>query len=304
MNVFFKKWVRFLIGARTEIVVALDWTDFDKDDASTLAIHLLTRHGRASALIWKTFSKKKLKNHRNDFEDELLVMFKDALPPGVKVTVLADRGFADVKLYAFLRELGFDFIIRFKGNTKIAFNQTKKSARAWLLPKAEALKLVSVGVTGDGYYLPAFVCMHDTKMKEAWFLAVSNPILSAAQAVKLYGGRFSIEEAFRDIKDSKYGMGLSGVRISSPQRRDRLLLLCAIASTLLTLLGAAGEAIGLDRSLKANTSPKRTHSLVFQGAHYFAAMLTMRDSDLIPLLEKYREFLAQHEVFSGTFWII
>jgi hypothetical protein len=31
-------WVPFVIGPRKEIVVALDWTEFDKDDQSTIAL--------------------------------------------------------------------------------------------------------------------------------------------------------------------------------------------------------------------------------------------------------------------------
>ncbi len=46
-------------------------------------------------------------------------------------------------------------------------------------------------------------------------------------------------------------MGLSVLRIGDPQRRDRLLLLNALAILLLTLLGAAGESLGMDRSLSS-----------------------------------------------------
>lgn len=299
---FFKKWVRYLVGQREKIVVAMDWTDFDKDGQSTLAIHLITRHGRASALVWKTFSKKDLKGNRNDFEDEVLVLLKNCLPPNVHATILADRGFGDVKLYAFLRELGFDFVIRFKGNTKIKSQNQIKKAKSWLLTTGEALKLTGVHVTGEGYYLPAFVCVHDIKMKDAWFLAVSDTELTASEAVKLYGRRFSIEEKFRDIKDPHFGMGLSQTRISSTRRRDRILMLCAIATTLLTLLGAAGESIGLDRGMKANTSKKRSHSLLNQGGHYLRCIPKMRREDeLSKLMEKYRELLCEHEAFSGIF---
>jgi len=299
---FFKKWVRYLVGQREKIVVAMDWTDFDKDGHSTLAIHLITRHGRASALVWKTFSKKDLKGNRNDFEDEVLVLLKNCLPENVRATVLADRGFGDVKLYAFLRELGFDFVIRFKGNTKIKSQNQIKKAKSWLLTTGEALKLTGVHVTGEGYYLPAFVCVHDIKMKDAWFLAVSDTELTASEAVKLYGRRFSIEEKFRDIKDPHFGMGLSQTRISSTRRRDRILMLCAIATTLLTLLGAAGESIGLDRGMKANTSKARSHSLLNQGGHYLRCIPNMRREDeLNRLMEKYRELLCEHEAFSGIF---
>ncbi len=46
-------------------------------------------------------------------------------------------------------------------------------------------------------------------------------------------------------------MGLSVLRIGDPQRRDRLLLLNALA-ILLTLLGVAGESLGMDRSLRTS----------------------------------------------------
>lgn len=71
------------------------------------------------------------------------------------------------------------------------------------------------------------------------------------------GRRFTIEETFRNLKDPGFGFGLSHVRIRDPHRVDRLILLFAIAHALLTLLGAASEATGLDTMLKAKTSNKR-----------------------------------------------
>ena len=50
-----------------------------------------------------------------------------------------------------------------------------------------------------------------------------------------------VEESFRDVKDLRFGMGLSSFRIAETDRRDRLLLLSALTCALLTLLGAAGE---------------------------------------------------------------
>ena len=45
-------WVKFVLGARKEIVVALDWTDFEKDDHATLCAYAVTSHGRATPLTW------------------------------------------------------------------------------------------------------------------------------------------------------------------------------------------------------------------------------------------------------------
>jgi hypothetical protein len=102
-------------------------------------------------------------------------------------------------------------------------------------------------------------------MKDPWCLATSHADKAGAEIVKLYGKRFTIEETFRDVKNLRFGMGLWDTRISEPERRDRVLLVGAIATALLTLLGAAGEALGLDRMLKANTVKTRTHSLLNQG---------------------------------------
>lgn len=93
------------------------------------------------------------------------------------------------------------------------------------------------------------VVVHAKNMKEAWCLATSLSERKASEIVKLYGRRFTIEETFRDQKNFRFGMGLSATHIGTPARRDRLLLLAAIAQA---LLGAAGEACGLDRLMKTN----------------------------------------------------
>ena len=65
------------------------------------------------------------------------------------------------------------------------------------------------------------------------------------------------------------------LRIADPERRDRLLLLSAFAILLLTILGTAGESLGMDRLLKTNTSKRRTHSLFRQGCMLYDWMPTI-----------------------------
>ncbi len=194
----FAPWVREVVGQRKAIVVAMDWTDFDADNQATLALSLITRHGRATPLLWLTVDKDELKDQRNDFEDlcltsgipsfrerpdfgafrpsrrangepegpafvvarplsrrlrdpnlhfrscqyetrrikmptsscilalekmrgwlSCLTHLKAILPEGVAVTILADRGFGDVKLFEFLNSLGFGYVIRFRGNVHV-----------------------------------------------------------------------------------------------------------------------------------------------------------------------------------------
>jgi hypothetical protein len=138
-------------------------------------------------------------------------------------------------------------------------------------------------------------------MKEAWCLATSYTDKTAAEVVKLYGRRFTIEESFRDTKDLHFGLGLSATRIGDPKRRDRLLLIGALAMALLTLLGAAGESLGMDRMLKANTSKKRTHSLFRQGLLYYDKIPNMRADELKPLLEAFVALLSTQPLCQTVF---
>lgn len=295
-------WVAFVLAKRTEAVVALDWTDFDDDDQTTLVLNLITTHGRATPLLWKTVPKAGLKHHRNDHEDALLLQLRLAVPDDVRVTVLADRGFGDQKLYTLLQDLGFDFVIRFRGCIHVtAATGITHTAREWLRPDGRVRALRRAAVTAAATPVAQVVVVHARGMKDAWYLATSRADLTGAQCVRLYARRFTIEENLRDTKDLHFGLGLSATHIGVPERRDRLLFLVALAEALLTLLGAAAETLGLDRRLKSNTVARRTHSLFRQGSFWYRAIPTMREERLRALMAAFADLLAQHNVTKQLF---
>jgi hypothetical protein len=86
-------------------------------------------------------------------------------------------------------------------------------------------------------------------------------------------------------------MGLAAVRIGDPQRRDRLLLLNAFAMLFLTMLGEAGEVLGMDRRLKVDTAKRRTLSLFRQGCMLYDLIPTMPETCLRPLIETFLQML-------------
>jgi hypothetical protein len=103
----------------------------------------------------------------------------------------------------------------------------RRPASQWLHETGRARLLKDMAVTADCYILPAVVVVHDKRMKGAWRLATNRTDLKAADIVKLYGKRFTIEETFRDTKDVHFGMGLRATHVGDSSRPDRLLLLGA-----------------------------------------------------------------------------
>jgi hypothetical protein len=298
----FAHWVPYVLAARQEIVVALDWTDFDADGHSTIGLYLVTGHGRATPLVWMSVKKAELKGQRNVYEDTVLLRLQEVLPPGVKVTVLADHGFGDQNLYALLTDLGFDFIIRFRGVVVVESRDGEvRPASEWVPPNGKTRHLTDARVTADRYPVDSVVCIKARGMKDAWCLAVGGATITGPTAVKLYARRFTIEETFRDTKDPRYGLGLSATHVRDVRHRDRLLLICAMAMTLLTLLGAAGESLGMDRMLKANTVKTRTHSLFRQGCHYYASIPAMKQALLEPLVQRFGEYVLGQPVYVHAF---
>jgi hypothetical protein len=300
----FARWVPQQIAGRQDILVAMDWTDFDHDDQATLVLGLVTGHGRAAPLLWLTVWKEELKNQRNDYEDACLRRLCELVPSGCRVTILADRGFGDQKLFAFLGELGFDYVIRFRGNIHVtdADGQTKPAVE-WVGKAGRARKLRDACVTAKGQQVGAVVCVQAKGMKEPWCLATSQREATAATLVNHYARRWTIEPQFRDTKDLQFGMGLSSTRIGEPTRRDRLLLISAFATELLTLLGAVGEALGMDRLLKSNTSKTRTHSLFRQGCMLYDLIPNMPEHRLLPLIQKFNEAVSNAAMLTPVFAI-
>src|SRR5450432_839557 len=180
-----------------------------------------------------------------------------------------------------------------------------------------ARKLRGARVTAShAYQVGAVVCVHARDMKEPWCLAASDAEAPAGTLIKQYARRWTIEPSFRDTKDLRFGMGDAGkgsagasrwkarggmaeIRIAEPERRDRLLLISAFAMALLTMLGTAGESLGMDRLLKSNTSKTRTHSLFRQGCMLYELIPNMPDHRLVPLMACFAEMLVSSGLFGG-----
>jgi hypothetical protein len=83
-----------------------------------------------------------------------------------------------------------------------------------------------------------------------------------------------------------------------------LLLVSAMACALMTLLGAAGESLGMERYLKANTDKTRTYSLWRQGCMDYQSLPMMPEAQLHPLMERFAQLVCEQPAFRETFGLI
>ena len=292
-------WAKHAIGDATQIMAAMDWTDFHADEHTTISINLLTHHGRAIPLLWKTVESSSLKSNRCRHERELLLRLKNCIAPTTKVTILADRGFSSQSFFRFFdEELKFQYLIRTRSNIYVTdSHEEKKRAREWLHPAGRTVILKDIKVTADKYPVSVFVCCQKKDMKEPWYLLSNIQDILPAHLVPLYAKRWSIKPFFRDLKDIRFGVGLSSTHLGTPERRDKMLFIFAMATALTTCLGEAGENIGFARKLKVNTVKTRTHSLFTQGLYYYESFRNFTELEKSCLLESFQEVLGR-----SSFW--
>ena len=266
--------VTAVVGKRKQIDVSMDWTDFDKDDQTTLALSLILKHGRAVPIVWVTARKSSLKDRQTTFERTAVQMLKEALPEDVRVTLIADRGFGNMLLFDHLRDIeGFDFIIRFRQGFRLHSDNYSGKAKDAVYRNGRVRLFQNAYLTGDKRGPYTVVLYKAAKMKDSWCLATSLKTTDGMDVVRKYGHRFECEEGFRDLKDWRFGLALKHTTIGDEARREQLLFPFALAAYLLTLVGISSERLGCDRLLRANTSSKRTHSLFRQGREIVSGAL-------------------------------
>lgn len=279
------KYVRYVIASRKTLFVSLDWTEFGKDQQSQLMLNLITSHGRATPLLWKTYYDRTIRHHRSQYERSIIRALKDIIPPGTHIILLADRGFFSIRFFDYIqRILGWDYIIRMRENTYVTTNDGRYfKIKEGVPSNGRIAEYRNAMVTAKDGFVENVVCLKRRNMKEAWALATSMKS-HKQEIIDLYARRFTCEEHYRDAKDDRFGIGFKETRVSTPARRDRMTFVNAVAVILMTLLGAAGERLGCDRMLRANTVQSRTHSLYRQGREYVKGMLQSQFTRLRKLL--------------------
>lgn len=229
-------------------------------------------------------------------EREFLQDLAAVVPTSCKPILITDAGFylawADQ-----VSSLGWDFIIRIRGTTKIRVNGVWRTLAelhqmAGRCPRS--LGVAAVSQSKERNLRLVLASQRKSKgrktltrkgtprrnttsvkaanaAREPWVLATSLAC-SSRKVVRRYARRMQIEECFRDLKAHRHGWSLDYVRCKTPQRIAILFLLASLAVVVMHIIGIAAHAAKLHFAYQANTIRKRR---VF--STFFFARLLIRD---------------------------
>jgi len=118
---------------------------------------------------------------------------------------------------------------------------------------------------------------HAEGATDPWLLAAS--LLShrnlSKQVVGIYRQRMQIEEGFRDMKSTRFGLGFEQSRSTKPLRLAILMLLTTLASVVAILLGMTLVTANKHRRFQANTETKQVLSFHTLGLRVFRTRIRL-----------------------------
>jgi len=226
------------LPARGKVRLAIDWTS---ENTQHLLVVSLIVGRRAVPIYWRAYDQSVLKGRTQRYELAVVRRALECLLRVVaspRVSVTADRGFADVQLFALLDSLQVAFVIRVKGSTKVQFQgQWQKLNR---LPFAGNTRRRSLGRLGYCERTPQrwWATMSRARDRNGnwgiWYL-VSNRPHRAQAATAEYAHHFGCEEGFRD---AKWWLGFKEARVKTIQVWSRLFALFAMTLLVIVSLGS------------------------------------------------------------------
>jgi hypothetical protein len=217
--------------------LAMDWTI--EGHPHLLVVSLVVGR-RAVPIYWRAYDAAVLKGRMQ--RDELAVI-RRAVTRVIRkvgrrrVRVVADRGFADVALFALLSELRVAFVIRVKKSTKVYIEGGWAKLRT--LRFAGNTRRRSLGRRLYCEQTPQALWVTMRRKRDAhgkwgtWYLVANRPY-AAEKAVAEYAHRPGCEAGFRDVQ---WWLGFAQARIRQITAWSRLFALFAIALLVVASVG-------------------------------------------------------------------
>ncbi|HWQ37629.1 MAG TPA: IS4 family transposase [Burkholderiales bacterium] len=274
---------RDCLGAVKIPLIIVDWSDLSPDRSWQLLRASMALEGRSVRLYEEVhpLSRAGTRGVHKRFLARLGAM----LPSGCRPIMITDAGFRS-RWFQLVNAMGWCWIGRIRNRDMVSAPGSghwfgckalyaKASAVAQALGRYQYVRsnpllcdLVIIKRPRRGRHKRSVLgkavrSYHSLKQarsqREPWLLACSPSLshLSAQAVVALYAQRMQIEEAFRDLKSQRFGLGLSACRSKQRQRLRVLLLIATLALYVLRLIGEAAKARQLQFQFQSNTRRSR-----------------------------------------------
>lgn len=257
--------LRWAVGNRPRVMILLDWTDVGPYQQLVAAVPL---SGRAIPICALTVGKRG-EGIRRTAERAMMRKLASWIPAGVQRVVIADRGFDGGQWMAWLQKQGWDYVIRVRGRVEVNSPRYQGFLEAlWRSPARRTLDLGWAWYNENGNVRTRIISCWHPGQKEPWHIATTLEDLHPAQILRLYGHRMWIEETFRDLKNRRWGMSLRGVRLSRPERYQRLFVVLALTYFFAAAAGCLAEKRRHHFHYQSNTQTERKINLFRMGRLY------------------------------------
>jgi hypothetical protein len=294
----------FLFCRSKHPVIAVDWSDLDDHKGQFLLRAAMVVKGRPVTLYQEVHSnktKEKPATHKR-----FLATFHAMLPSDCQPIIVTDAGYKS-PWFRQVRALGWHIVGRVRkphfyslDNGQLWQSITRLYQQATCRPKRFykariarskpfecTLVLVKQKSKGrhatnpDGSRKRSKISLsHAKSADDPWVLATSLPAHRnlSKQVVAIYRQRMQIEEGFRDMKSTRFGLGFEQNNSVKPTRLSILILLTTLAALAVILLGMVLTIANKHRRFQANTATKQVLSFHTLGLRALATRIRFTSS--------------------------
>lgn len=301
-------------------LVLVDWSDLKHDGCWCLLRASVPVRGRALTLHECLYPIKQLNSPsaQRDFLKQLATL----IPATMRPILVTDAGFRSDWYRAVLAQ-HWHYIGRLRNNTQLRFSPTDDWRPCTTLYAGATSIAKDLGLCAlvKGEPMPARLVIvkrrsarnsHSGKPRrqrsspnakkarkgaqDPWLLVTSlDRCHSALQITRHYRCRMQIEEAFRDLKSHRYGVGFEDSLSRCDGRLTVLLMLHTLAAFASWCLGMAATQQELAHPLARQVRHRRHYSLIRLGREWLIQKdLPLRIQDILHCLEHWPSLFPMH----------
>ena len=214
-----------LIKKGENIPINIDLTSC-KRDFLILSASVMVKD-KAICLYFSTrnYPPKGYKMSQKNMEKAFINMLRQLLSKNYNYTIVADRGYGNLRFINLCEQNNFNYVIRINHNINFINKENKIQNLQDFVGKNEEFE------AKIKKWNKHFKITVKTENNKTWFLLSNNQ----KNVIEIYKNRFKIEKLFQDQKSS--GFDIENTKIKKYDRFKRLLYLISLSHSLITFLG-------------------------------------------------------------------